>query len=226
MVKILVAEDDEALNKSVCIFLNQNGFETKSCFNGNEAFDALYKNQYDLIISDIMMPEVDGFELAKNIRQINKDIPILFMTAKDDFASKEQGFKTGVDDYMVKPVDLNELLLRVNALLRRAKISATKELTVGNFTMNTEEHTAAINGEEISLTSREFNIIYKFLSYPKKTFSRAQLMDEFWNPESYSGLRTVDVYITKIREKLSECNGFEIVTVHGIGYKAVLNEKE
>lgn len=173
-----------------------------------------------------MMPEVDGFELAKNIRQINKDIPILFMTAKDDFASKEQGFKTGVDDYMVKPVDLNELLLRVNALLRRAKISATKELTIGNFTINTEEHTASINGKEISLTSREFNIIYKFLSYPKKTFSRAQLMDEFWNPESYSGLRTVDVYITKIREKLSVCNGFEIVTVHGIGYKAVLNEKE
>lgn len=224
MIKILVVEDDIALNKSICIFLTQNGYEVRGCNNGNEAFDILFKENYDLIISDIMMPEIDGYNLAENIRQINKEIPILFITAKDDFPSKQKSFTLGVDDYMVKPIDLNELLLRVGSLLRRAKIAVAKELTVGNFTMNTEEHTAYIDGVEVSLTAREFNIIYKFLSYPKKTFSRTQLMDEFWNPETYSGARTVDVYITKLRDKLSACTGFELVTVHGLGYKAVIHE--
>ncbi len=225
MIKILVVEDEIALNKSLCIFLKQNGYEAKSCFNGNEAFDLLYKEKFDLIISDIMMPQVDGFTLAENIRQLDKEIPLLFITAKDDFLSKQRSFNTGVDDYMIKPIDLNELLLRIKALLRRAKISSQKEITIGNFTMNTEEHTATINGSEIELTAREFNIIYKFISFPKKTFSRSQLMDEFWDPDSASGLRTVDVYITKIRDKLKNCDGFSIETVHGLGYKAVLNEK-
>ena len=215
MVKILVVEDDENLNKSICIFLTQKGFDVKACYNGDEAFDALYKNTFDLVISDIMMPKVDGYELAQNIRMQNKTIPIIFMTAKDDFSSKEKGFESGIDDYLVKPIDLQELYLRINAILRRANINDKKKLTVGNFTMDVEEHMAYINDEAINFTTREFDIVFKLLSFPKKTFSRTQLMNEFWNPDSFSGTRTVDVYITKIREKLSGCNSFEIVTVHG-----------
>ena len=224
MVKILVVEDDENLNKSICIFLTQKGFDVKACYNGDEAFDALYKNTFDLVISDIMMPKVDGYELAQNIRMQNKTIPIIFMTAKDDFSSKEKGFESGIDDYLVKPIDLQELYLRINAILRRANINDKKKLTVGNFTMDVEEHMAYINDEAINFTTREFDIVFKLLSFPKKTFSRTQLMNEFWNPDSFSGTRTVDVYITKIREKLSSCNSFEIVTVHGLGYKAIINE--
>ena len=171
------------------------------------------------------MPNVDGFQLVENVRQLNKDIPIIIMTAKEDFLSKQKGFNAGIDDYLVKPVDLQELYLRIKALLRRANINLEKKLVVGNFTMNLEEHSAYIDDQPINLTTREFNIILKFLSYPKKTFSRPQLMNEFWNPNSFTGTRTVDVYITKIREKLSACTGFEIVTVHGLGYKSIIKEE-
>ena len=223
MFKILVVEDEGELNKTVCSYLNQNGYETVGCLSANEAYDAMYGGtMFDLIISDIMMPGVDGFEFAENVRELNQEIPILFMTARDDFASKRRGFKAGIDDYMVKPADLDELLLRIEALLRRAKIAASKKLTVGSLTLDAEEHTAYLNEEEIPLTVREFNLIYKLLSYPKKTFTRSQLMDEFWDSTSSSGPRTVDVYMTKLRDKFSECHDFEIVTVHGLGYKAVL----
>lgn len=223
MFKILVVEDEGELNKTVCSYLNQNGYETVGCLSANEAYDAMYGGtMFDLIISDIMMPGVDGFEFAENVRELNQEIPILFMTARDDFASKRRGFKAGIDDYMVKPVDLDELLLRIEALLRRAKIAASKKLTVGSLTLDAEEHMAYLNEEEIPLTVREFNLIYKLLSYPKKTFTRSQLMDEFWDSTSSSGPRTVDVYMTKLRDKFSDCHDFEIVTVHGLGYKAVL----
>ncbi len=223
MFKILLVEDDRELNKTVCAYLNQNGYEAVGCLDAGEVYDAMYGGSlFDLIISDIMMPGVDGFEFARSVRELNKEIPILFMTARDDFASKRRGFKTGIDDYMVKPVDLDELLLRIEALLRRAGIAASKKLTVGSLTLDAEEHTAYLDGEEISLTVREFNLIYKLLSYPKKTFTRSQLMDEFWDSASTSGPRTVDVYMTKLRDKFSGCRDFEIVTVHGLGYKAVL----
>lgn len=223
MFKLLVVEDDRELNKAVCSYLNQNGYKAEGCLSANEAYDAMYGGTlFDLIISDIMMPEVDGFEFAKTVREIDQEIPILFMTARDDFASKQRGFKAGIDDYMVKPIDLDELLLRIEALLRRAKIATSKKLIVGNLTLDAEEHTAYLNDEEVPLTVREFNLIYKLLSYPKKTFTRSQLMDEFWDRSSSSGLRTVDVYMTKLRDKFSACNDFEIVTVHGLGYKAVL----
>ena len=223
MFKLLVVEDDRELNKAVCSYLNQNGFKAEGCLSANEAYDAMYGGTlFDLIISDIMMPEVDGFEFAKTVREIDQEIPILFMTARDDFASKQRGFKAGIDDYMVKPIDLDELLLRIEALLRRAKIATSKKLIVGNLTLDAEEHTAYLNDEEVPLTVREFNLIYKLLSYPKKTFTRSQLMDEFWDRSSSSGPRTVDVYMTKLRDKFSACNDFEIVTVHGLGYKAVL----
>ena len=172
-----------------------------------------------------MMPKVDGYKLLENVRKLDKNIPMIFLTAKEDFPSKQKGFNAGVDDYLVKPVDLQELNLRVMALLRRANINVEKKLVIGNFTMDMEEHMAYIGDEEVNFTSREFDIVFKFLSYPKKTFSRSQLMNEFWNPDSFTGTRTVDVYITKIREKLANCKDFEIVTVHGLGYKAIISEK-
>ena len=223
MFKLLVVEDDRELNKTVCTYLNQNGYETVGCLSANEAYDAMYGgSMFDLIISDIMMPDIDGFEFAKTVRELDQEIPILFMTARDDFSSKQRGFKAGIDDYMVKPIDLDELLLRIEALMRRAKIAASKKITVGSLTLDAEEHTAYLNEEEIPLTVREFNLIYKLLSYPKKTFTRSQLMEEFWDSSTSSGPRTVDVYITKLRDKFSGCDDFEIVTVHGLGYKAVL----
>lgn len=226
MVKILVVEDDKNLNKSICLFLAQKGFEAQGCYDGEEALDVLYKSSFDLVISDIMMPKVDGYKLLENVRKLDKSIPFIFMTAKEDFPSKQKGYNAGVDDYLVKPVDLQELYLRINALLRRANINVEKKLVVGNFTMDVEEHMAYIGDEEVNFTTREFDIVFKFLSYPKKTFSRSQLMNEFWNPDSFTGTRTVDVYITKIREKLANCKDFEIVTVHGLGYKAVIAEKD
>ena len=222
MVHILVVEDDVKLNQIVCTYLNDSGFEAKGCLNANEAYDEMYNQIYDMIISDIMMPEIDGFEFAETVRQLNKNIPILFMSAKDDLPSKKKGFQLGIDDYMVKPVELDELLLRVQALLRRANIEMERKIRIGNLELDADAMSAEIDGEEVNLTTREFNIIYKLLSYPKKTFSRAQLMDEFWGIDS-SSLRAVDVYVTKLRDKLSACDGFKIVTVRGLGYKAVLS---
>lgn len=222
MIHILVVEDDEKLNRIVCTYLNDSGFQAKGCLNARDAYDEMYSRLYDLIISDIMMPGIDGFEFAKTVRKVNERIPILFMSAKDDLPSKQRGFRLGIDDYMVKPVDLDELVLRVRALLRRANIETERKITAGNLTLDADGMSAEVDGEEISLTTREFNIIYKLLSYPKKTFSRAQLMDEFWDVDSDASLRAVDVYMTKLRNKLSGCDGFKIVTVRGLGYKAVL----
>ncbi|MDF2842589.1 MAG: DNA-binding response regulator [Herbinix sp.] len=222
MINILVVEDDTELNKIICTYLKDSGFQAKGCLNANEAYDEMYNNIYELIISDIMMPQIDGFEFARTVRQVNGTIPILFMSAKDDLSSKQKGFLLGIDDYMVKPIELVELLLRVRALLRRANIEMERKITIGNLTLDADAMSATINEEEIAVTTREFNIIFKLLSYPKKTFSRAQLMDEFWGIDSDTSLRAVDVYVTKLRDKFSECNGFEIVTVRGIGYKAVL----
>ena len=221
MFKILVVEDDKDLNKTVCSFLNHSGYEATGCLNATDAYDALAENIFDLIVSDIMMPGIDGFEFATNVRELNDNIPILFMTARDDLASKQRGFRIGVDDYMVKPIDLDELFLRIGALLRRAKIASSRKLEIGSFVMDADEHTAYLKDEEINLTNREFNILYKLLSYPKKTFTRTQLMDEFWDADTDAAPRAVDVYMTKLRTKLAECEDFEIVTVHGLGYKAV-----
>ena len=222
MIHILVVEDDARLNQLVCTYLQDCGFETKGCLNANNAYDELYNSLYDLIISDIMMPEVDGFEFARSVRQVNQHIPILFMSARDDLPAKQKGFQLGIDDYMVKPIELDELLLRVRALLRRANIEVERKITVGNLVLDADAMTAEVDGEELAITTREFNILYKLLSYPKKTFSRAQLMDEFWGVDSETSLRAVDVYITKLRDKFSGCDGFEIKTVRGLGYKAVL----
>ena len=222
MVNILVVEDDVKLNQIVCVHLNKNGYSATGCFTADEAYNVMYNSLYDMIISDIMMPKTDGFAFLQNVRKINKNIPVIFMTAKDDYASKEKGFNLGVDDYMVKPIDLDELLLRVGAILRRANIVSDRKITIGNLVLDADEMTATVNDENIPVTVREFNILYKLLSYPKKTFSRSQLLDEFWGVDSSTSLRSVDVYITKLREKFSCCDEFKIVTIHGLGYKAVL----
>jgi len=224
MIHILVVEDDARLNHSVCTYLNQNGYAATGCPNPSDAYDAMYGTLYDLIISDIMMPGIDGFEFAETVRALDKTIPILFMTARDDIAAKQKGFRAGIDDYMIKPLDLDELVLRVGALLRRANILDAKRMTVGNLTLDADAMSAAIDGTEVPITVREFNILFKLLSYPKKTFTRSQLMDEFWGFDSDSSLRAVDVYINKLRDKFTDCNGFQIKTVHGLGYKAVLAE--
>lgn len=222
MIQILVVEDDEKLNQIVCTYLNNSGFSAKGCLTAMSAYDEMYNNLYDMIISDIMMPGIDGFEFAGTVRQVNKTIPILFMSAKDDLPSKKKGFQIGIDDYMVKPIEMDELLLRVKALLRRANIETERKIIIGNLVLDADGMSAEVDGEEVALTNREFNIIYKMLSYPKKTFSRAQLMDEFWGVESETNFRAVDVYITKLRDKLSACDGFKIVTVRSLGYKVVL----
>ena len=222
MFKILVVEDDKDLNRTVCSFLNHSGYEAVGCLDANAAYDAMYSNVFDLIVTDIMMPKVDGFEFVSTVRQLNEDIPVLFITARDDILSKQKGFRVGADDYMVKPIDLDELFLRIGALLRRAKIAQNRKLEVGTFVMDADEHTAYLEGEEIPLTNREFSILYKILSYPKKTFTRSQLMDEFWDADTDTAPRAVDVYMTKLRSKLSSCKDFEIVTVHGLGYKVVI----
>ena len=222
MFRILVVENDKDLNEAVCSFLNQSGYEATGCLGANDAYNAMYGNTFDLIVSDIMMPGIDGFEFAKTVRGLNEESPILFMTARDDFASMQRGYRIGIDDYMVKPIDLDELFLRIGALLRRAKIASSHRLEIGKLVLDADERTAVLDGEEISLTAREFNILYKLLSYPKKTFTRTQLMDEFWDADSNTAPRAVDVYVTKLRDKFSGCDDFQIVTVHGLGYKAVL----
>ncbi len=223
MVHVLVVEDDVRFNQIVCASLNAAGYAVQGCTNASEAFDALHDSGADIIISDIMMSGIDCFEFVEDVRRINKRIPILLMTARDDLSAKRQGFRAGIDDYMVKPIDLDELLLRIEALLRRARIEDEKRLTVGKTVLDAEEVSAYVDGTPVTLTLREFQITYKLLSYPRRTFSRAQLMDEFWSGETSASLRAVDVYITRIREKFSGCEDFKIVTVHGLGYKAVPN---
>lgn len=226
MIKILVVEDDKDLNRAVCSFLLENGYDANGVFSGEEAIDKIFEVGYDLILSDIMMPELDGYGLARAIRKDNPELPIIFMTARDDIISKERGYRIGIDDWITKPVNLDELLLRIGALLRRSHISQSKRIELGYFVMDTDEYIAYFKGEEIALTKREFKILFKLLSYPKKTLTRQALMDEFWPYDSSSGTRTVDVYMTKLRAKLAICDEFEIQTVHGLGYRAVINEKK
>ena len=222
MITILVAEDDPALNKIVCARLSAAGYETVSCHDGVEALARLDERKFSAIVCDIMMPRVDGFALAEAVRSGDAAIPILFITARDDLPSKARGFRIGVDDYLVKPFDLEEFVLRVGALLRRSGAQLRRELTVGNLRMDREEHTAYVDGAELPLTVREFDLLFLLLSAPKRTFTRAQLMNALWDFDSSATSRTVDAQTAKLREKTAACNGFEMVTLHGLGYKAVL----
>lgn len=222
MARILVVEDELDLNRIICRRLRDRGYDVTSAEDGVAALERMEESRFDMVLTDIMMPRMDGFELADSIRLTDKNIPIIFMTAKDDKASKMLGYSIGVDDYIVKPFDLDILIMKIAAMLRRARIEAEHELEVGNLRINSEERAVCIDGEEISLTVREFDILFKLLSYPKKTFTRSALMEEFWDYDSSATSRTVDVYMAKLREKTSAADGFEIQTVHGLGYKLVL----
>ena len=222
MFKILLVDDDRDFSKAVIAYLGRSGYEMDYASTADEAYDKIYAQVYDLILSDIMMPGTDGFQFASHIRAINRNIPLLFISALDDISSKHKGFQLGIDDYMVKPIELDELLMRIKAILRRSGIAQSKRLVIGDTVLDREERSDYVSGVEISLTQREFDIVFKLLSYPKKIFSRQALMDEFWDSETTSSTRTVDVYVTKLRDKFSSSKDFEIQTVHGLGYKAVI----
>lgn len=224
MYKILIVDSDMEFNNAACDYLIRNGFDAEGCSSTGSAYNALYDGIFDLIVSDISVPEDGGFDFAKNIRLQNADIPIIFVSEKDDIKTKRKAFLTGADDFIAKPMLLEELLLRINALFRRAKIAESKEIKIGKLVLNADERSAVYGDEAIALTTREVNIIYKMLSNPKITFSRTQLMNEFWNADSKSGTRTVDVYMTKLRDKFAKCKEIEIQTVHGVGYKLVIKQ--
>lgn len=222
MISILVVEDDKALNETVCRHLEARGFRAVSCLCAKDAYDAMYTQCIDLIISDIMMPEIDGFEFVQAIRSIEKNIPILFMTAREDFMAMEKGFELGVDDYMLKPIRFDELLLRVKALLRRANIAANKRIETGNLIIDENEVAVYVDGQNVGITLKEFKILFKLLSYPGKAFTRSQLLEEYSLGDTNISLRAVDVMITNIRAKLKNCNTVQIETIRGLGYKAVI----
>ena len=221
MPNILVVEDNKDLRELLCIALNQNGFRSFAASDGLDALTILENRTIDLIIADIMMPNMDGYELTESLRQSNDMIPILMITARDDYDSLQKGFTKGVDDYMIKPVNIKELLLRVNALLRRAKINSEKKITVGNTMMDQETMTIVANGENIELPLKEFQLLFKLLSYPNKIFTRQQIMDEIWGLDSESDERTINTHINRLRERFDGNADFEIITIRGLGYKAV-----
>jgi DNA-binding response OmpR family regulator len=220
MFNILVAEDDTELRNLFCKVLERNGYKTFPASDGEEALDILEREYIDLLICDVMMPNIDGFELTVMLRESKFNLPILIITAKGSFSDKSQGFASGADDYMVKPIDTGEMLLRVSALLRRAKIVNERKLTVGNTVLQYDYLTVNDGKKEITLPQKEFNILYKLLSEPGHIFTRQHLMDEFWGMDSETDARTVDVHINRLREKFGNSSDFQIVTVRGLGYKA------
>ncbi len=221
MFKILVVEDNVDIRELFCTVLNQNGYRAIPSTDGADALEVMDREYVDLIVADIMMPRMDGYELVKAIRDADYTIPVLMVTAKGQFEDLQKAFHFGVDDYMVKPVNVNELVLRVEALLRRAKISSEKKIVIGKTVLNYDALTVTLNGEETILPQKEFFLLYKLLSYPNKIFTRQQLMDEIWGMFSESDERTVNTHINRLRERFAECDDFEIVTVRGLGYKAV-----
>lgn len=222
MLKILIAEDDGKLSQLYEIVLKKAGYETILVPNGTAAWNILEKEHIDLIITDIMMPGIDGYEFVKGVRQMDAAIPILMITAKDDFFSMDHGFQSGTDDYMTKPIDVNEMILRVRALLRRAHIMQERKQVIGNTCLDYDSLTVTCNGNEQMLPQKEFYLLYKLVSYPNKIFTRMQLMDEIWGPESNSDIQTIDVHINRLRRHFQDNQDFEIITVRGLGYKAVV----
>jgi DNA-binding response OmpR family regulator len=221
MPRILVVEDDENLRKLFCTVLARHAYEVSAASDGADALGVLDREHIDLIISDIMMPHMDGYQLIRQLREAAYTQPVLIITAKSSFEDKRRGFDSGTDDYMVKPVDVNEMVLRVGALLRRARIVAEHKIQVGGMLLNKDSLTASWNGEEELLPQKEFQLLYELLSYPNKIFTRQQLMDEIWGYNSESDERTVDVHINRLRDRFRDCGDFQIVTVRGLGYKAV-----
>ena len=224
MFKILVAEDDAELRQLFCRVLTRHGFQPIGAADGVEALQVLERDYIDLIVSDIMMPQMDGFEFARTVRQVNKHIPILFMSAKDDLPSKQKGFQLGIDDYMVKPVDEEEMLLRIKALLRRAKIANDRRIVIGNVVLDYDSFTVSRPGQTQELPQKEFLLLYKLLSYPGKIFTRIQLMDEIWGMDCETGWETVTVHVGRLRKRFEGWDEFSVESVRGLGYKAVKKE--
>ncbi|UWG98788.1 response regulator transcription factor [Dehalobacter sp. DCM] len=221
MFNILVVEDDQSLRTLFCTVLSKNGFSYFEAEDGMEAWDILEKQYIDLMICDIMMPNVDGYELVKSVRENGYNMPVLMITAKDTFEDMQMGFRLGTDDYMVKPVNVNEMILRVNALLRRAQIVNAKKILFGSIELYYDDLTIFLNGESLIIPQKEFYILYKLLSNPNKVFTKQQLMDEIWGMDTESDPHTLDVHISRIRERFKERSSFEIITIRGLGYKAV-----
>ena len=221
MFKILIAEDDYDVCQLFKHVLLQKGYSVVAVSNGKEALDEMAKEHYDLLISDIMMPVMDGYNLVRQMRKLNDDIPVLMITAKDSFDDMQKGFLSGTDDYMVKPVNVEEMLLRVAALLRRAKIVYERKQYLGNTVMEFDTFTIASESEKIVLPQKEFLLLYKMASYPGKIFTKQQIMDDIWGYDSETDTHTVEVHISRLREKLKDNKDFELVTMRGVGYKVV-----
>lgn len=224
MFNILVVEDDMKLRNLFCTVLLNNGYCAIPAESGLAALKILDTEYVDLIISDIMMPGMDGYELIETLRGSGYTLPILIITAKERFEDKQRGFLAGTDDYMVKPIDVNEMVLRIGALLKRARISTERKIICGKTVLNYDALTVTFNGEELLLPQKEFYLLYKLMSYPNKIFTRQQLMDEIWGVDSQSDERTVDVHINRLRERFKDCDDFQILTVRGLGYKVVKQE--
>jgi DNA-binding response OmpR family regulator len=222
MFQILVVEDDASLRRLMAAALKQNGYEPFTANDGLEALDVLEKTNIDLLISDIMMPNMDGYELTRQLRRANYDLPVIMVTAKETFEDKQKGFAVGVDDYMVKPIDINEMILRVAAVLRRSKMASEHSLTVGNCELDYDAMSVRIGDNPAeTIPKMEFKLLFKLLSYPNKIFTRRQLLDELWGMDKDVDERTVDVHVKRLRERFGDAPDFDIVTVRGLGYKAV-----
>ena len=221
MMKLLIVEDDQQLQQMFIRILSKHGYSAVGVSNGQLALDALDKDYFDLIITDIMMPEMDGFELVQQLRDVGNKIPILMITAKDAFDDMSLGFRYGVDDYMVKPININEMVLRVKALLRRAQMINDHKQTLGGTVLEHDSYTLTANGETMVLPQKEFLLLYKMAAYPGTIFTRQQLMDEIWGYETDSDCHTVDVHISRLRDRLRNNRDMKIVTIRGVGYKVV-----
>ncbi len=221
MINILVVEDDMKLQQLFCAVLRKNNFKPISAGDGKIALEIMEHEHIDMVITDIMMPNLDGFILTKLLREYYPTLPVLMLTAKDSFEDKKHGFLVGTDDYMVKPIDVNEMILRVHALLRRAQIALEHKIVWGNTTLIYDNLEIKYDGKEIQLPQKEFYILYKLMSYPGKTFTRQKLMEEIWGMDTDSEERTVDVHVNRIRDRLKDNKDIKIITVHGLGYKMV-----
>lgn len=225
MFNILVVEDDKNLRKLITTYLQRNKYNTYEATNGEEALNVLDQSYIDLIVSDIMMPKMDGYELIKSLREAKYDVPILIITAKSEIEDKKEGFLLGADDYMVKPIDIEEMLLRIQVLLRRSKSASEKKIQISDLLLNYNQLSVIKKDKVYNLAQKEFYLLYKLLSTPNTIFTRQELIEEVWGLESDSDYRTVDVHIKRIREKMKDVDEFEIVTIRGIGYKAIIHEK-
>ena len=225
MFNILVVEDDKNLRKLITTYLQRNKYNTYEATNGEEALNVLDQSYIDLIVSDIMMPKMDGYELIKSLREAKYDVPILIITAKSEIEDKKEGFLLEADDYMVKPIDIEEMLLRIQVLLRRSKSASEKKIQIGDLLLNYNQLSVIKKDKVYNLAQKEFYLLYKLLSTPNTIFTRQELIEEVWGLESDSDYRTVDVHIKRIREKMKDVDEFEIVTIRGIGYKAIIHEK-